>query len=432
MTIGLKSFVLFALTCATVCGGPVDSQAQLAAQAEQLMRAGDAKSAMLILARASSEPSTAPGEDLIGFIYAAAGQQDEAITHFRKSIQKAPDFAAAHYHLGVVLWLKKDQANALQELQSAVRFNPNVIDYRYRLGAAYIETGSNDKAVTELKAAVDLDANRADVWQQLGLAEQRTNDLASAVDAYGKAVALSPKDHALRDSYAQLLIATRQPDHAIAEAETVLSENQWDLEARSCIGHAYLRMGDFAKAEKAYREILDIDANSTAGHYDLGIALKMQDQLEAAQKEFQKAIDLEPSLPESHYTLGITDWQLGDFAGTIAQMKAALAIRPNYAEAHYMLGIAMKQSGDLDGAVVELRESVRLDPTTPGPYNTLGQILRIKGDKAGSEQAFAQGAKLKADKDKQLASTLDQGMRGGMMPKPIDPPKADASKPGPQ
>jgi Flp pilus assembly protein TadD len=133
-------------------------------------------------------------------------------------------------------------------------------------------------------------------------------------------------------------------------------------------------------------------------------------------------------LAESHYTLGITDWQLGDFPGTIAQMRAAVAIRPEYAEAHYMLGIALKQNGDLDGALPELREAIRLDPTTPGPFNTLGQILRIKGDKAGSEQAFAMGAKLKHDKDSQLANTLEQGMRGGMTPAPL----SQKPKPGPQ
>jgi hypothetical protein len=75
---------------------------------------------------------------------------------------------------------------------------------------------------------------------------------------------------------------------------------------------------------------------------------------------------------------------------------------------------------------MELRESIKLDPSTPGPYNTLGQILRIQGDKAGSEQAFAMGTKLKAEKDKQLENSLDQGMRGGMTPKPLDP-----GRPGP-
>jgi Flp pilus assembly protein TadD len=145
----------------------------------------------------------------------------------------------------------------------------------------------------------------------------------------------------------------------------------------------------------------------------------MQDQLEAAQREFRAALALDPSQAEAHYTLGITNWQLGDFPATISEMKAALAIRPQYAEAHYMMGIALKQSGDLDAAVPELRAAIKLDPSTPGPYNTLAQILRIKGDKAGSDEAFAIGAKLKREKDAQLTNSLEQGMRGGIMPKPM-------------
>ena len=103
-------------------------------------------------------------------------------------------------------------------------------------------------------------------------------------------------------------------------------------------------------------------------------------------------------------------------------MKAALAIRADYAEAHYMLGIVLKQTGDLDGALTELKEAIRLDPTTPGPFNTLGQILRIKGDKQGSEEAFAAGARLKREKEGELANSLEQGMRGGTFPKPLTGP----------
>ena len=72
-----------------------------------------------------------------------------------------------------------------------------------------------------------------------------------------------------------------------------------------------------------------------------------------------------------------------------------------------MLGIVLKQTGDLDGALAELKEAIRLDPTTPGPFNTLGQILRIKGDKQGSEEAFAAGARLKREKEGELANSLE-------------------------
>jgi Flp pilus assembly protein TadD len=114
--------------------------------------------------------------------------------------------------------------------------------------------------------------------------------------------------------------------------------------------------------------------------------------------------------------------QLGDFVAMIRELKAAIAIRPDYAEAHYIVGIGFKQTDDLDTALPELQEAIRLDPSTPGPFNTLGQILRIKGDKQGSAEAFATGARLKREKEGQLANTLEQGMRDGSFPKPLSGP----------
>jgi Flp pilus assembly protein TadD len=106
--------------------------------------------------------------------------------------------------------------------------------------------------------------------------------------------------------------------------------------------------------------------------------------------------------------------------GLAALMKAAEL--PSLAEAHDMLGIVLKQTGELDAALPELKQAIRLDPSTPGPFNTLGQILRIKGDKQGSEEPFATGARLKREKEGQLADTLEQGMRGGTFPKPLSSP----------
>ena len=414
----LKFFVVVALAGASASAF-VNTQLQLANQAEQLIRIGSTAKALEILQKAGDEATTAAGEDRIGFLYASTRHQEEALIHFRKSIADEHGFAPAHFHLGVILWLQKDQLDALQELQTAVQLDPKNFDYRYRLGSAYLDLDKPDEAIKELKSAAALDTTRADAWQLLGVAQERTNDLAAATFAFAKAVALKPGDDNFRNGYAQLLTATRQPLKAIDQALIILRKSPANVPARINLGYAYLKMGEYQKAEKTYQDLLALDPGSVAAHYDLGIAYKMQDQLEAAQKEFQKSIELEPTMAESHYTLGITNWQLGDFPNTIAEMKLALKIRPDYAEAHYMLGIALKQNGDSDAAIAELKEAIRLDPTTPGPYNTLGQILRIKGDKAGSEAAFANGTRLKLDKDKQLADSLDQGMRGNMMPKPM-------------
>lgn len=363
-----------------------ESPSDLATQAEQLIRSGDKSSALETLAQAAqSTPASAESEDRIGFLYAVLERSDDAVSHFEKAIKLRDDYPPAHYHLGVALWNAEQRERGLNELRAAAKLNPESFEYQYRLGTAC----------------------------------QRVEDLACAVEAFGKASALDPANDNIRNTYAFLLVNTRQADRAIAESQKILEHNPKDASAIMNIGYAHLKKGDFAEAEKAYRGLLANDPQSAAAHYDLGIALKSQDQLEAAQKEFREAIRLDPSLALAHYSLGLVDWQLGDFEALAEEMRAAIRITPEYAEAHYMLGIALKQSGDLDGALAELRESIRLDPTTPGPFNTIGQILRQKGDKAGSEEAFATGTRIKRENESQLANTLEQGMRGGTAMKPI-------------
>jgi len=415
--------LLFLAFAAVSLTAQQQTPAEMANQAEQLLRAGDTNNGVTLLNQAAQAPgATAESEDHIGFLFAAIGRSPDALPHFQKAISLNADFAPAHYHLGVALWLAKDHEHGLPELQAAARLVPANFDYRYHLGSAYLDVDDLARAVVELKQAVAINASSAEAWAQLGLALHKQNDVA-AVDAYAHAVELSPQDDAMRNTYAALLVQTRQPDRAIEESQKVLArEGSTDAAkagAQMTIGYAYLKTGEFEKSETAYRAAVAFDPKSPAAHYDLAIALKMKDQIEASQVEFQKALDLDPTLAEAHYSLGIASWQLGDFAAAISHMKAAIAIRPAYAEAHYMLGITLKQSGELDAAIPELKEAIRLDPTTPGPFNTLGQILRIKGDKAGSEEMFAQGAKLKKEKDAELTNNLEQGMRGGMFPKPM-------------
>ena len=73
-----------------------------------------------------------------------------------------------------------------------------------------------------------------------------------------------------------------------------------------------------------------------------------------------------------------------------------------------MMGTALKQAGDLDRAESALRTAIRFAPEDPGPYNTLGQLLRQKGDVAGSQAAFAQGARAKQAKEAQLGKMLQK------------------------
>src|SRR2546430_7367389 len=64
---------------------------------------------------------------------------------------RSAKFAAAHYHLGVALWLEGNREEALPALEQAARLGPKVFDYRYRYGAALVELG--DRKSTRLNSS---------------------------------------------------------------------------------------------------------------------------------------------------------------------------------------------------------------------------------------------------------------------------------------
>jgi len=142
-------------------------------------------------------------------------------------------------------------------------------------------------------------------------------------------------------------------------------------------------------------------------HYDLGLALKLKDQLPEAIVELKKAAELDPSQPDVHYTLGVTFWQQGEFDQAADELRAAIQSKPDYAEAHYTLGTVLKQQGKLPEAVASLREAIRLQPDFAGAHTTLSTILRQLGDEEGAARERQLGAQISKDKTNLQAATFD-------------------------
>ena len=237
---------------------------ELANKAETLIRAGHAPDAFPLLEQAANAPgATAESEDRIGFLLAVLGRSADALGHFQKSISLNADYAPAHYHLGAALFVAKDYSRGLPELQAAVKLTPTSFDYRYRLGCGYMAMGDFEKAAVELKQSAALDSTRPEAWSQLGIALRRRGDLVGAVDAYARAVKLKPQDDDLRNSYAAMLVQTRQAARALEESQKVLTRDGSTpaarINAHMNMGYAYLNTGEFEKSETAYRAAVALD-----------------------------------------------------------------------------------------------------------------------------------------------------------------------------
>ena len=117
-----------------------------------------------------------------------------------------------------------------------------------------------------------------------------------------------------------------------------------------------MQKGDLAGRSTDYRRCARSTRRNAEAAYNLGLALKQQDDFAAAEIELRKAMALDPALPEAPFTLGVVLWQTGRATKPLQQFRDAIARKPDYADAHYMIGTVLKQQGALDDAIAQFRD----------------------------------------------------------------------------
>src|SRR4029453_4815851 len=83
----------------------------------------------------------------LGIVLAQKGEIDEAIAHYRKTLEMSPDFADADYNLGNALLQKGEIDAAILHCQRAVTIQPNDPEAQVGLGNALFRKGLIDESM---------------------------------------------------------------------------------------------------------------------------------------------------------------------------------------------------------------------------------------------------------------------------------------------
>ena len=109
MNTGLAVLALAATSLA-----PGESLAELRARADSQKARGDAAAALATLQTAAAlAPASGEIQGEIGFLLAVLKRAGEAKVYFRRAIELQQEYAPAHYHLGMLLWLEQDPNSAI-------------------------------------------------------------------------------------------------------------------------------------------------------------------------------------------------------------------------------------------------------------------------------------------------------------------------------
>ena len=86
------------------------------------------------------------------------GSESTGLAAFENAVRQKPDFADAHFNIGIIHWKNGEFSAALPSFRKAAEGRPGCSECRFRLGQTLARMGNTVEAILELEAAAKLDA----------------------------------------------------------------------------------------------------------------------------------------------------------------------------------------------------------------------------------------------------------------------------------
>ena len=131
--------------------------------------------------------------NISGACYSAIGPMESAIKDFQKAINLKPDYAEAHYNLGVVFQKIAKLDDAFSSYEKALTINHAYPQAHNNQGMINLKRRELDLAVKSFEWAVAYNPNYVEAHNNLGAVFQELMMYEKAKEQYEKAIAINPK-----------------------------------------------------------------------------------------------------------------------------------------------------------------------------------------------------------------------------------------------
>jgi protein O-mannosyl-transferase len=163
----------------------------------------------------------------------------------------------------------------------------------------------------------------------------------------------------------------------IALYTATLRKNPGCWMAHYNLGVVLSDQGDIDQAIDHYQHAVALRPAYAEAHYNLGRLLVEQGRVDDAVAHYEEAVEINPGDSEAQNNLGVTLFTIGRVDDAIAHYQKALEIEPKYAEASCNLANALISKGDFDGAIARYETCVAAVPDqAEAQYNLASALLR--------------------------------------------------------
>ncbi len=352
------------------------------------------------------EQPSHPGALLVDAkIKLAKQKNEEAIQQVRAAIDGRPDWAEAHYILGLALAVEKQHAFARTELARALELDAGLLDANKVIAQVHSKLGEHEYAAERLRRYLRERPDEVPARLLLAQSLARLQDLRGALRELDT---IPPDERDAEVHYALGRVHTRLGNAALAR------ENLTAANAGQPGNHEILRaLLQMDRREKRFDESVArieaaVEANPENAKLRLleGDVARVQGRPEDAQKSFEKSIELDPSDLAGYERLAQFHARQGRMEDTAKTYERALLMRPTEARLHHLLGVLYELSGESDRAIERYEEAIRYNADLAEAKNNLAYLYTNNGRNLDRALDLAQDAKTLLPDNPSVADTL--------------------------
>jgi tetratricopeptide (TPR) repeat protein len=282
------------------------SQASTAA-AQKLIQEGRSAEALHALEpQAAQTPEPAGVEKLRGMALYQQNKLEEAAAAFaRASAQDTADTEAAQMQ-GVALFRLGRPADAIPLLERSheQKIASANVDGNYVLGLCYMDTRRYDDARKAFAAQYGFPPESAEAYLLSARLLFRREYMPAAIASAQKALTLAPKMPLVHELLGEIALAQAREMDAITEFEQERAINPLYGGLYDRLGDAYLRAGEYDKAQQALNRAVLLEPTSTGPYILLGKVLLKQRNAAMATMYLERARNMDPNNYMTHGLLG--------------------------------------------------------------------------------------------------------------------------------
>ncbi|HYI02510.1 tetratricopeptide repeat protein [Hyalangium sp.] len=303
---------------------------------------------------------------LLGMVHEAEGDLATALQHLRKATEVSPSVFLCQLNYGRVLAAAGRPAEGIVPLSRATELEPNNPDAFYTLGIACKQARQYESSLRAFEKARDLNPKNVDAWATLADVLFEVKEFQAARDILDRGLAACGDPPALLEKALAAAMMLSDAEGAIGYVERELKVVPDHEQSWINLAHLQLLTNDFAKSEKAARELLRRNPNSWEAWFHLGNLFEAMTLEKEAEEAYRKAIDLDPD-----------NWKpLASLAGLLIQtdsrpknseavplLEQALMLAPKGEwRVHYNLALAYTKLGKQERALELTRKVQREAP----------------------------------------------------------------------